>query len=483
MVFLSEEPDHTLHRFNSLFDLWITGVGAVIAGDLFGWTAVLTIGIGGAAIVVIIMAIFYFCMAFSVAELAASPGTAEGGTAAQLVAPYLGQTWSEAATISETLKLISGTAACVTSVSAYLCNSLDLPVECQVVGWGLITIGCGLYAAKSGGLSHSMMIATTLSSLLILALLYTSAIAVGHTGPDKFDNIKFSVNNGRIRFAEAVVFSAWFFIGVEGLPLVAPVTREPTRFIPRAIVLVMMTTTFCALATVISASSVASTTDLIRSGSHPLYVCYREAWRNNIAAGLISFATVLGLLASLNAFLFYSSQLLAQLATDAGITDNFPVATATVLVLASFIVLLPFLGSSPTLIVNTLIWETIFAAFITYLLQFFAFLQMRKAHRYLESFHWRSPFGIVGALLGLLLNLCVLAALFVIALDVPDYRPGAVCVAVIFFLALIATLLPRTMFWTKIIVPLYFSGIATGDNKSSETTSLFIPSSSSSPSV
>ena len=53
--------------------LWAMGVGAVISGDFFGWNlGIEDSGFGGLLVATGIMAIMYFCMVFTVAELSAA---------------------------------------------------------------------------------------------------------------------------------------------------------------------------------------------------------------------------------------------------------------------------------------------------------------------------------------------------------------------------------------------------------------------------
>ncbi len=53
--------------------LWAMGVGAVISGDFFGWNLGLAnSGFGGLLVATGVMAVMYFCMVFTVAELSAA---------------------------------------------------------------------------------------------------------------------------------------------------------------------------------------------------------------------------------------------------------------------------------------------------------------------------------------------------------------------------------------------------------------------------
>ena len=53
--------------------LWAMGVGAVISGDFFGWNLGLgSSGFGGLAVATLLMAVMYFCMVYTIAELSAA---------------------------------------------------------------------------------------------------------------------------------------------------------------------------------------------------------------------------------------------------------------------------------------------------------------------------------------------------------------------------------------------------------------------------
>lgn len=57
------------------------GVGAVISGDFFGWQYGLTAGgFGGLLVATVVIAVMYFCMVFSIAEMSAAMPHAGGST-------------------------------------------------------------------------------------------------------------------------------------------------------------------------------------------------------------------------------------------------------------------------------------------------------------------------------------------------------------------------------------------------------------------
>ena len=60
-----------LRRHAAFWSIWALGVGAVISGDFYGWNAGLTTGgIGGLLIATAIIAVMYYGLIYSIAEMA-----------------------------------------------------------------------------------------------------------------------------------------------------------------------------------------------------------------------------------------------------------------------------------------------------------------------------------------------------------------------------------------------------------------------------
>src|SRR3954466_16204503 len=60
-----------LRRHAAFWSIWALGVGAVISGDFYGWNAGLTTGgIGGLLIATAVIAVMYYGLIYSIAEMA-----------------------------------------------------------------------------------------------------------------------------------------------------------------------------------------------------------------------------------------------------------------------------------------------------------------------------------------------------------------------------------------------------------------------------
>ncbi|KAJ8606631.1 hypothetical protein CTAYLR_008393 [Chrysophaeum taylorii] len=431
MVFVAGEDGTQHHRFTSLFDLWITGVGAVIAGDFFGWTLVVESGLGMGFVLVGSVGVLYAGLAMSIAELAVVPN-AKGVAAHQFVVPYLGQTAGVVCAIGETLKCVCSTAAAVASIAAYLAESLALPEWTQEVIWAFVVVGIGVVAAR-GEVSHGFQVTATALSLLILGIFYASAAATGSLGAPKLNTFSHH------KVTEAVPFALWFYVGVEGLPLAAPETSAPTALLPRAIVGVVVTVGLAAVLTLLASSSLANQQTLLRVNSHPLLATFRKAWgEHNPATATMAFLVVAGLVASLNAFLFYTKELLSQLAADffPNARATRPLTTAAAAILAALYLLAFALDNDVADVSDAILWIAICGATVAYAAQLVAFLAMRHQHRYLDMFHWRSPFGATGAVVAVLLDLVVFLCLVLSAVERPKYQPGAIASLLFFAIGL-----------------------------------------------
>ena len=422
-MMMTEAP----HRFRSVFDLWIVGVGAVIAGDIFGWTPILQAGLGTAALLVLGASTMYAALGMSVAELAVAPAARAGTAAHQLVAPHLGHGFVVACAVGEVTKNVFATAGITASIAAYAAESTGIPDRVQPALWILVVGGIALVAAR-GQVSHGLQVATTLVSLVVLAALWASAIALGEFGRDKL------LTFGTTRLQESVPFALWLFTGIEGLPLAAPNTSEPARLVPGAVVAVVATLASCAFFTLFAATSLVDPDSLLRANSHPLLACFRHSWgTDNPATDAAAFLVVAGLVASHNAFFYYTSQLVSELVADRP-TD----AVLAAALLASLFAIYLLCDLDLARVADAMIFVAIAGATVAYASQFIAFLQMRRAHRYLDMFHWRSPVGVPGALLGLLLDLFAFVCIILTPIFDPSYRPAAAFVAVIAVAGIIA---------------------------------------------
>lgn len=440
--FLDCEED-TIHwepRFTSLFDLWITGVGAVIAGDFFGWTPVLQSGLGTAFLLVAGAGSLYAALGMSIAELAVVPNAPEGAAAHQFVAPYLGRRAALACALGEAIKTVFATAAIVASIAAYAAESVGWPLWSQQVLWVVVVAAIGAVAAR-GEASHAMQIGSTALSLCVMAVFYASAVFVGNFGESEANDFK---SKGLL---ESAPYALWFFLGIEGLPLAAPSTSDPTRLIPEALVLTIATICLCSGLTLVAAASlVDDINDLVQDSSHPLLTSFRRGWgRHNPANTAVAFLVVAGLVASLNAFFFYTSELFKQLKHDFAPSSAILVDLRLVAftVLASLFLLLILHHGSVGHVANSLVFVSIAGATVAYAAQLVAFLAMRRRHQFLEMFHWRSPVGIPGAICALVLDAAVFTCLVVAAALYPMYRPPAGAVATIGLIAAFAAALSK----------------------------------------
>ena len=447
-------------RFTTVFDLWIVGTGAVVAGDMLGWTPILVVGVGGACLVVLGMTWFFLTLGMSVAELAVHPKSGDGGTAAQLVEPYLGTFPGDICVLGESLKLVCGTAVCVASFSAYICDAVGLPEFAQFIGWVIVVVGTASLAYR-GEASHQVQIGTTLFSLAYLVVFYISAAIAGTFGKQRLSELggvmdmerndddmaggfDYTMESAPTRLGLAITTSAWFLLGSEGIPLAAPMCVNPGKLIPKAIYLTVATTACTALLTILASAAVSSDFDLIDMNSHPLLIGFQNAWQNPLAGRIGSLGAVVGVAAGFNGFYYYTAQLCGEV-----LNSNYKISqhlAAGGLILASMFILLPLNNADPDQVLNVLVWVSLFGAAMTYIVQLLAYLEMRRNHPAKDD-HWKSPLGSVGAVVGILLNLVFLVSLIITVVAISDYRSGGYVAAVIIACAALAGIALRRDAW------------------------------------
>jgi ethanolamine permease len=104
--------------------LWAVGVGSVIGGDFFGWSYLLSSGIGSSLISLVLTMFMYYYMSRAVASLA-SIVTKPGG-ADVFVAEGMGLNWGFVTAALETAKILLCTCAINNGAVSYFQATVNL---------------------------------------------------------------------------------------------------------------------------------------------------------------------------------------------------------------------------------------------------------------------------------------------------------------------------------------------------------------------
>jgi amino acid transporter len=203
-----------------LMVLWAVGVGSVIGGDFFGWSYLLSSGIGSSLISLFLTMCMYYFLAKCVSSLNAL--VAKPGGADVFVAEGLGTHAGLVTAALETAKILLCTCAINNGAVSYLQATVDLGdgIGIYMSYIGLFALFCylNLWGAKYSG---GFQIMVTVFSLSVLVFYWSSVCST-------IDFNKFAIGSSSGWFVDGISgflmsqpFASWLFLGFEELPLVA----------------------------------------------------------------------------------------------------------------------------------------------------------------------------------------------------------------------------------------------------------------------
>lgn len=209
-----------------LMVLWAVGVGSVIGGDFFGWSYLLSSGIGSSMLSLLFTMCMYYCMSTCVSSLSAI--VTKPGGADVFVAEGLGADFGLATAALETAKILLCTCAINNGAVSYFQATVDLGngVGIYLAYIGLFLIFCylNLLGAKYSG---NFQICVTVFSLTVLLFYWGSVCDTVNFNEYALGNSSGWFVDGISGFLLSQPFASWLFLGFEELPLVAKSMNDP----------------------------------------------------------------------------------------------------------------------------------------------------------------------------------------------------------------------------------------------------------------
>lgn len=435
----------SLKRHAGIFTLWMMGVGAVIAGQYSGWNLGLAQGgFGGMLLGVLIIGFMYICLCFSVGEMSAAlPHT---GGAYSFSRTTLGPWGGFTTGLAENIEFVLAPGANMFFMSAYLAAIFGTPASALPLWW--VAGYAVMLGLSTRGLELSMRVVVWVTVAAVLVFLFFFAVAAPHV-----DFARYALNIGPDGAAVAggngpwlpfgftgimlsLPFAVYMFLAVEQLPLTAEEATNPTRDMPRALILSIVTLFALALAVLFFSASIPQGAHAMGSSGEPLLEGFRTIFGDGWAK-LLASAAVLGLAASFFAGSFaggrniYSLSRAGYLPTWLSVTNartktpNVALAGGSGLALAMLLVVW-YLGGKddPGFMGGFLVGMIVFAGMVSYIFQSIAFLRLRRLYPAIAR-PFRSPLGAFGAYATIAVCLLTLAYQF---FD-PLYRWAAIAAA------------------------------------------------------
>jgi ethanolamine permease len=446
-----------LKRHARVWSLWALGVGAVISGQFSGWNLGFALGgFGGLFWATIIIAIMYFGLVFSLAEM--SPALPHTGGAYSFARSTMGPWGGFVTGLAENIEYVLTPAVVVFFAGSYLTSIFGTPAEAQPLWWlgcYIIFVGLNLIGVEN---SFKFTVVITVMALAVLAIYWISALP-------HFDFSRWALNIGVGPEGQAVElpegngsfmpfgwqgvlpclpFAVWLFLAIEELPLAAEETHDPKRDMPIGIISGMVTLFLSGILILFLNSGVGSLDEgkmhgafSLGTSAEPILDGFRITFGADIAKVLSAFA-VIGLIASFHTIIFaYGRQIYSLsragyfpkfLSVTHGThrTPNVALITGGIAGFAVMTIVYYIFGAEAagSTIGGVLLNMAVFGAMISYALQGTSFILLRKKYPNISR-PYRSPLGVTGAAFTVVIALVTLY----VQLQDPVYQKGVFGVA------------------------------------------------------
>jgi ethanolamine permease len=455
-----------LRRHAGVWSLWALGVGAVISGDYYGWNFGLDVGgFGGLLIATVIIAIMYYGLCYSIAEM--SPALPHTGGAYSFARSAMGPWGGFLTGLAENMEYVI-TPAVVVGAIGLLMQALMIELF-DVAGdpwWNSEPFWWAVFYVIFVGINYVGIEATmrftviiTVLALGILAIFYVSAVVSGEFDPSLWFNIP---EGGGDALAEgggpflpfgiggifkALPFAIWFYLAIEEVPLAAEESMDPRRDVPKGTVWGMHTLLIASILTLFINSGVGGGASAIGVSGTPLFDGFKGVFGEGTAAALLALIGLIGLVASFFTIIYaygrntYSLSRAGYfpkfLSLTHGTRQTPHVALVAGAIVGFAVVWLQWYvgrqgGEGSAQVVAAVLNMAVFAAVISYALQCLSFILLRQRLPNIDR-PYRSRWGVPGAFIAGIIAVVSLLSIFLNE----DYRPGVYGVAIYYVLGII----------------------------------------------
>jgi ethanolamine permease len=435
-----------LHRGAGWVLLWAMAIGAVISGFFTGWNEGLGAGgFGGLAVATILMAAMYLCMVYSIAELSAALPHAGGFFS--FTRNAFGPLGGFICGVSDAIEYILAPVVVVVGIAGYL-NGQCPGVPAYV--WWLISYGL-FVAINIRGVALSLRIGLVITVLAVLVLLvfFGGVLATGAFQSDLLCNIPVISEaddrwfpKGWFGIFASLPFAIWFYLGIEQVPLAAEEAHDSVNDVPRALTWGIVTVLVLSVFVLVLNSGVGGGAAAMAVSKAPLEDGFKAIFGTGPLTSTLTLLALSGLIATFHSIIYAYGRVLFSL-SRAGYVPRWISITGrrhtpgVALILGGVVglfcaFLVDWTGGEEGVVQPTLISMTVFGAVISYILVMCSYLKLRWSRPDLPR-PYKSPLGVPGAVIGVVLALIALAACF----STPEYRTGVWGVAVFLAVAIL----------------------------------------------
>jgi ethanolamine permease len=471
-----------LRRHAGVLALWALGVGAVISGDFYGWNFGLSVGgFGGLLIATAIIAVMYYGLCYSIAEM--SPALPHTGGAYSFARSAMGPWGGFTTGLAENMEYVITPAVVVGAIGLLmqqlvvdLFNAggtvaadgslVDVPWWNSEPFWWLVFYVLFVWI-NIVGIEATMRftVAITVLALGVLAIFYVSAVVTGKLDPSLWFNIPAGWDGeqatlladgggpflplGISGIFKALPFAIWFYLAIEEVPLAAEESMDPRRDVPKGTILGMHTLLIASVLTLFINSGVDGGAGGIGVSGTPLFDGFKGIFGTGFAAEILALFGLIGLVASFFTIIYaygrntyslsragYFPKFLSVTHGERRTPQVALIAGAVVGYAVVFVVWLFFrnaeAGTAGAQVVAAVLNMAVFAAVISYALQCLSFILLRQRLPNIQR-PYVSKWGVPGAAIAGIIAVVSLVSIFLNQ----DYRPGVYGVAIYYILGLL----------------------------------------------
>ena len=452
-----------LRRHAGVWSLWALGVGAVISGEYYGWNFGLgTGGFWGLAIAGVLMAIMYYGLVYSIAEM--SPALPHTGGAYSFARSAMGPWGGFLTGLAENAEyvitpavVVGAMALLMQEIVSGLFNVTGDPFWNSLPFWALIFYAIFVWI-NVVGIEATMRFTVTITvlSIGVLAFFFLAAIFSGKLDFNLWTNVAKdgsvipggggpALPFGISGIFKSLPFAIWFFLAIEEVPLAAEESMDPRRDVPKGSIRAQHTLVIAAILTLIFNTALPGGAFVYGQSGFPLLDGLYAIFGKDSATELLGLLFMIGLIASFFTIIFaygrntfslsragYFPKFLSQ---THGVRKTPHVALIAGAVVGYAVFFLVWALQQQELgaqIVAALLNMAVFAAVISYILQMTSFVLLRAKLPNIAR-PYRSKWGVPGAVIA-----GSLAAISLVAIFLNDaYRPGVYGVAIYYVLGVL----------------------------------------------
>ncbi|EOX4836750.1 ethanolamine permease [Vibrio alginolyticus] len=387
------------------------GVSYVISGDFAGWNfGIAQAGWGGFLIAAIAMAVMYFTLVLSLAEMSAAIPAAGGGYS--FARQAMGPTGGFFTGLSVLIEYALAPAAIVIFIGSAV-NEL-VGIDGPVVYALFYAVFIAIHMA---GVGEALKVMMVISGLAVLAILITAAVLIGH-----FDvNNLFDIAPATAQATEilpfgwygvwaALPFAMWLFLAVEGVPLAAEEAKNPAKDVPKGIIGAMLFLLLTAtLVVVLLAGAVGS--KVIGDSAVPLVDALKLTGNSTVAMA-VNLLGLAGLIASFFSIIYGYSRLVFALSRAGylpqtlSLTSDKKVPSRALLVPGVFGFLVSLTGEGDLILAMAVVGAT-----VSYALMSLSHILLRIKQPELTR-PYKTPSGIITSSISLVLSLIAMTGVY-----------------------------------------------------------------------